>query len=282
MNAKQWTILSVACLALALAAPLQADSHMARVVVKVENLVPYGGVYFTPVWVGFHDGMFDLFDVGGLAGAGLERIAEDGDAGPLRAEFAAAAPQGLDDVILSPDGFPGAPVFDPGERSSAEFMLNTTYHRYMSFASMIIPSNDAFIGNHNPWAIELFDAAGNFKGKKIVTVLGSMVWDAGTEWNNEMDAAFLNQSAGDTGVTTMAPIMPHPGFLGSYGNPGSDWLVLGSTNAAGTMIDPVGGDFSLPYAVVARITVDWVPDPPQTPDPAMIPGVGVGAGPPMY
>ena len=276
MNARRWTLLCGTCLALALSAPLQANVHLAKVVVEVENLVPDGGVYLTPVWVGFHDGKFDLFDVGGLATTGLERIAEDGDAGPLRGEFAAASPQGLDGVILSPGGFPGAPVYDPGERSSAEFMLDTTYHRYMSFASMIIPSNDAFIGNHNPWAIELFDAAGNFTGKKIVTVLGSMVWDSGTEWNNEMDAAFLNQSAGNTGMTTMAPIALHPGFLGSYGNPGSPWLVLGSTNAAGTVIDPVGGDFSLPNAVVARITIDWVPDPPQAPDPAMTPGGGGG------
>ena len=281
MNARQWTILCVTCLTLALAGPLQAALHEAKVIVKVESLVPDGGVYLTPVWVGFHDGQYDLFDVGGLATAGLEHIAEDGDAGPLRAEFAAAAGQGLDGVILAPDGFPGAPVYDPGEHSSAEFMLNPTDHRYMSYASMIIPSNDAFIGNHNPWAIELFDAAGNFKGKKIITVLGSMVWDAGTEWNTEMDAAFLNQSAGDTGVTTIAPIMPHPGFLGSYGNPGSASMILGSTNAAGTLIDPAGGDFSLPYAVVARITVDWVPDPPPAPDPAMTPGGGLG-GQPMY
>ena len=278
MNARQWTVLCVTCLALALAGPLQAAQHEAKVVVKVESLVPDGGVYLTPMWVGFHNGDFDLFDVGGLASTGLERIAEDGDAGPLRAEFAAAAPQGTDGVITAPAGFPGAPVYDPGEHSAAEFTLNPAWHRYMSFASMIIPSNDAFIGNHNPWAIELFDAAGNFRGKKIVTVLGSMVWDAGTEWNTEMDAAFLNQSAGNTGVTTMAPIALHPGFLGSYGNPGSPWLVLGSTNAAGTVIDPVGGDFSVPYAVVARITIDWIPDPPEAPDPPMTPGGGVGGG----
>ena len=79
-------------------------------------------------------------------------------------------------------------------------------------------------------------------------------------------------------ATTMAPIAQHPGFLGSYRNPGSPWLVLGSTNAAGTVIDPVGGDFSVPYAVVARITIEWVP----APDPQMVPGGGVGGGQPMY
>ena len=237
---------------------VQADHHIANVVVKVESLVPENGVYFTPVWVGFHNGSFDLFDVGSLASEGVERIAEDGNVSVLREEFAAATADsgGIDGVITSPAGFEALPVFDPGEISTAEFTLTVGQNRYMSFASMIIPSNDAFIGNHNPWAIELFDAAGTFNGKKIITVLGSMVWDAGTELNTEMDAAFINQTGPDMGVTTVSPIIPHPGFLGSYGNPGSDPIILGGTNAAGKISDPAGADFTLPYAVVARITIE--------------------------
>ncbi len=130
----------------------------------------------------------------------------------------------------------------------------------MSFAAMVVPSNDAFIGNHNPWAIEIFDAAGNYKGKQIYTVLGSEVWDAGTELNTEMDAAFINQTAPNTGITTAAPILPHPGFIGSYGNPGGEGLILGGINAAGKLIDPAGSDFTLPHAVVARITVELASD----------------------
>jgi len=261
MNARALTLLCAFAVALAFAAPLKADHHTVDVMVTVESLVPAHGVYFTPVWVGFHNGNFDLFDIGSLAEPRVEHLAEDGNADPLRADFTAVTSEagGTDLVITAPGGFAGAPIFDPGETSSAFITLSGAEHRYLSFASMIIPSNDAFIGNHNPHAIEVFDAAGNFKGKQIYTILGSMVWDAGTELNTEMDAAFLNQTTPNTGVTTAAPVLPHPGFLGSYGNPGGEGLILGGINAAGTLIDPAGADFTLPYAVVARITVEHVP-----------------------
>ena len=57
------------------AGPVQAQGDAVKVVVKIESLVPENGVYFSPVWVGFHDGGFDLFDVGSLASEAIERIA---------------------------------------------------------------------------------------------------------------------------------------------------------------------------------------------------------------
>lgn len=258
MNGRALMVLCVVGMVLGFAASSQADHHVVDVVITVENLAPAYGVHFTPVWLGFHDGGFDLFDPGGLASEALERLAEDGDLSVAQAAFAAATGEagGVDTVVTAPDGFAGAPVFEPGESSTAELTLTAAQHRYMSLASMIIPSNDAFIGNHNPEAIELFDAAGTFKGKQVITILGSMVWDAGTELNTEMDAAFINQTAPNTGETTVCPVLPHPGFLGSYGNAGSDPLILGGTTAAGTPVDPAGGDFTLPHAVVARITIE--------------------------
>jgi hypothetical protein len=226
-------------------APLQAETQ--EIIVTVENLAPSGGFYFTPVWVGLHNGSFDLFDPAGLASEGLERVAEDGDASALQADFEGAvggAAGGINMLITAPEGFAGAPVFDPGEASMIQLTVDSQVNSYMSFLSMIIPSNDAFIGNHNPMGIELFDAAGKFKGKQIVTILGSMVWDAGTELNNEMDAAFINQTAPNTGVTTTSPVLPHPGFLNSYANPGSAPIILGGTGPADIMFDHVAADFT--------------------------------------
>lgn len=256
-NITCWTLTVVALALSTLIAPLQAETQ--DIIVTIENLAPEGGIYFTPVWLGFHNGSFDLFDPGGLASAELERLAEDGDGAALRAAFAAAVgggAGGIDEVLTAPEGFAGAPVFDPGDSASVHLMVDSEVNRYMSFLSMVIPSNDAFMGNHNPHAIELFDAAGQFKGKKVITVLGSMVWDAGTELNTEMDAAFINQAEGNTGITTMCPVLPHPGYLGSYGNPGSEPVILGGTGPADILFDPVSADFSLPYAAVARITVE--------------------------
>jgi hypothetical protein len=260
MSARIWTLLSVVAFVLAVAVPLQAEDTV-KVTVKVESLVPENGVYFSPVWVGFHDGSYDLFDLGSLASVSVERIAEDGNNVGLTTDLElATAGTGVTGVITSPGGFEPLPLFDPHETSTAEFDLIPAYNRYFTYAAMVVPSNDAFIGNHNPWAVELFDAAGHFTGKKIITVLGSQVWDAGTELNTEMDAAFINQTAPNTGVTTMAPVLPHPGYIGSYGNPGGKGLILGNLNAAGKISDPAGADFTLPNAVVARITIDLAPD----------------------
>jgi len=51
-------------------------SNMTSVTVTIENLAPMGGTFLTPVWVGFHDGGFDLYDNGAAVSAELERLAE--------------------------------------------------------------------------------------------------------------------------------------------------------------------------------------------------------------
>ncbi len=244
---------------LALAGTSQAQTQ--DVIVTVESLAPWGGFYFSPVWLGFHDGSFDLFDIGGLGGLKVERLAEDGDASVIQTEFAEAVggdKGGIDLVLTAPEGLEAAPIFDPGDMASVKVTVDPNTNRYLSYMSMVVPSNDAFIGNHDPHAIELFDAAGHFKGKKIVTILGSMVWDAGTELNNEMQAGFLNQTEPNTGTTTNCPVLPHPGLIGSYGNPGGVPIALGATNPLGVYLDPVATDFTIPYAVVARITIEPV------------------------
>ena len=51
-------------------------------------------------------------------------------------------------------------------------------------------------------------------------------------------------------------MLAHPGSLGSYANPGSYPIILGGTGPADIHFDHVAADFSLPYAAVARITID--------------------------
>ena len=57
-------------------------------------------------------------------------------------------------------------------------------NRFFSYASMVIPSNDAFIASADPTAHAVFDELGNFVGGSFV-VYGSRVRDAGTEVNDE-------------------------------------------------------------------------------------------------
>ncbi len=231
--------------------------------VEIENLSPAGGLFLTPFWVGFHSGAFDIYDLGAPASLGLERIAEDGDVGQLRSEFAVADPTGIDGVVIAPAGFPGAPVFDPGDSGSLVLNVNPLTQRYFSYASMIIPSNDAFVANGDPMAHQLFDAMGNFFGAMTIELLGTSVLDAGTEVNTEMDAAFFDQLAPNTGLTENGTVQLHPGFIGSLANPGGTRVILGGTSIAppGFIFDEVLADFTQPGVVLGRITITRVPEP---------------------
>ena len=218
------------------------------ITVRVTNTLGEGGTFLTPLWFGFHDGSdFDLFDAGSAASLGLERLAEDGSIEGIAAEFSQQTDaNGVDATIIGGLGAPG-PI-DPGE--TASFTLNVNPEDvgagFFTWATMIIPSNDAFLAApDNPFADRIFDEDGNFIGPITIQRFGSDVLDAGTEVNNEEGAAFLNQTARDQGIAENGVVGLHPGFNGSEGNPdGGPVNVLGGTTAAGTIVDPVEGDFT--------------------------------------
>ncbi|MSU89826.1 hypothetical protein GE300_09385 [Rhodobacteraceae bacterium 2CG4] len=233
---------------------------MVEIRVSVRNETDIGGLYLTPVWVGFNDGGFDLFDIGDTASAGLERLAEDGTLDTLNGEFAAATGvTGLSGMVSGDFGAAG--VIDPFELASTIFDVDEQDHRYLQFGAMVIPSNDAFIGSDDP--IELFDAGGNFNGATQITIHGSDVLDAGTEANTEQDAAFINQNAPNTGDATNSAIAAHPGYIGGENGPvagpnGEPMTILGGTTAAGTIIDPTAGDFSRDGFELATVHINVV------------------------
>lgn len=252
--------LKVSVLAIAAAFSLNiTPADAAKVRVTITNLAPAGGTYLTPVWVAFHNGNFDTYNRGEAVSPAFERLAEDGDTGPLSMAFSGvvgpAAGMGQDATLLEPDGFPGMPIFDPGNSSTKVFDVNPTSESYFSFASMVIPSNDAFIGNDNPQAYNVFDEDGNVRSFDIY-VNGDQVLDAGSEQNTEVDAAFLNQAAGDAGVVENGVVMRHSGFNGSVANPdGTPVNILGGSNGAGVMFDAVAADFSREGSKIARIHI---------------------------
>ncbi|MGA8277551.1 MAG: spondin domain-containing protein [Rhodanobacteraceae bacterium] len=232
-----------------------APAGATSVRVTITSLAPANGIYVSPFWVAFHDGSFDLFDMGAAASPELERIAEDANTMPIASAFEAADPAGQDATITEPSGFPGLPVFDPGNSATQVFDLDPDTQGFFTFASMVVPSNDAFVGNDDPEAYPVFNDDGSVRSFDIV-VNGNQVRDAGTEVNNEMDAAFLNQTAPDTGETEGGVVMPHPGYNGSVGNPdGMPVNILGGTNPAGIFFDPVAADFTREGAQVVKIHI---------------------------
>lgn len=261
-RASQRVILATAVL-LAVAGAARAGN----VKVTIQNMGAPGSVFLTPFWIGVHDGAFDTYDLGASASAfgGLESIAEDGNTGPLSARFAAEQSSGVDATVLATSI--GPPVFDPGETSSFTLnVANPSAYRYFSYASMVIPSNDAFVANGNPLAHPIFDNSGNFLGPFVIDIFGSNVVDAGTEVNAETDVAFLaganGQSGPNMGANEGGLVSLHAGFNGSIGNPAATPMnILGGMTPTGATIDTTLGDFTRNQGdvLIARITV--VPEP---------------------
>jgi hypothetical protein len=215
-----------------------------KITVTIENLAPVGGNFLTPLWVGFHNGSFDIYNQGDPASSALERLAEDGNTGPLSADFLASGAGVLDGTLVGP--------LAPGDVATAMFDLDGTLptSRFFSYAAMVIPSNDAFIANGDPMAHQIFSNTGSALGADFF-LLGNEVLDAGTEVNDEIPAntAFFGQAAADTGVDENGVVMFHPGF-----NP---------VGSGGILDDPTfsNADFTRPGYPVAQIRVFGVPEP---------------------
>ncbi|MEM8740764.1 MAG: spondin domain-containing protein [Pseudomonadota bacterium] len=221
--------------------------------ITVRNTSPDGGVFLTPTYFGFHDGSFDLFDIGQAASPGLEQLAEDGVQTGLASERLAADADSQGLFLMGAAG----PIATR-EITSATLEVDGVSNGYVSFGAMLLPSNDAFIGTNQ--AIELFNANGRFLGEQTIFFGGERVYDAGTEVNTELDAAFINQSAPNTGVDENGVVRLHEGFNGSAGNPvgEGDQIILGGVNAFGDDIDPIAADFTLPGAEIAEVHFNTV------------------------
>ncbi|WP_414562194.1 MULTISPECIES: spondin domain-containing protein [unclassified Anabaena] len=221
--------------------------------VKVENIAPQQGNFFSSLWVGFHDGNFDFFDVDQPPNLALERLAEDADLSEISSLFNSSSTGSVDGIVFGPTG----PVRDffPGDSASATFTVDGSLanSRYFSYGAMILPSNDAFVGNDNPLAYRIFDDAGKFIPTSFV-VLGADVLDAGSEINDEsrFNAAGAGPTPFDdfqpnTGIDENGVVTVHPGFI-----PGGN--ILGDPNFA-------NANFRVPGYQVARITITQVPEP---------------------
>jgi hypothetical protein len=172
------------CLGLAGLGLLQAPAHAAyvSVTVTIENLARTNSISFAPLRLGFHNGTFDSFNNGEAANGPIISIAEGGSGSDLFTAFAAAEPNAL-------LGSVGGALL-PGATASNTFMVDTAVNQYFSFGSMVIPSNDYFIGNDSPTRYRLFDASGNL----LIGSIGQQaddIWDAGSEAFDPLNAAFL-------------------------------------------------------------------------------------------
>ncbi|MEB3282469.1 MAG: spondin domain-containing protein [Lyngbya sp.] len=244
---------SLLTLAIAVSSTVWASATTAATLkVTIENISPEEGVFFSRTWVGFHDGNFDIFNDGETAPELLERLAEDAITEPtgsfqntLSSAFLDSGTVGTEGTILGLTG--SFSDFFPGDRVSSTFQIDDpTASRYFSYGAMILPSNDAFFGNENPFAVEIFDEEGNFLGADFI-ITGAQIGDAGTEVNDEVpeNTAALAQAAPNTGIDENGVVSPHPGFI-----PGGN-ILTAFPNA----------DFTQPNYQLARIKIEKVPEP---------------------
>jgi hypothetical protein len=160
----------------------------------------------------------------------------------MSAEFINSGSGTVEGMLVGIDGV--EEVIDPGESVSQTFTLDSDdpNSRFFNYASMVIPSNDAFIANDNPTSIPVFDEEGNFIGADLV-ISGDQVLDAGVEVNDEAQSntAFLGQTKPNTGTTASGVVRTHSGLK-------SKGRILSSSDFA-------NADFTADNYNVARITV---------------------------
>jgi hypothetical protein len=162
----------------------QAIAGTTAVTVTITNLAPVNSVSFAPLRLGFGNGTFDAFNIGQAAGPAIVSIAEGGSGSAWLPAFAAAEPG----AVLGSVG--GALL--PGMTTSSTFVVDSMAlnNRFFTFANMVIPSNDLFLGNDSPTAFQLFDASGNLLITQIDQT-AAQIWDANSEVAIPLNGAFI-------------------------------------------------------------------------------------------
>ena len=148
------------------------DEEQLYVEVSLTNLTP--GQVLSPVFFARHDGHVDpLYALGQPASEALAMMAEDADATDLLSQWDPQASSYISEamVLALNDG----PI-PPGETVSTHFEIEDG-NTNMSFISMLVTTNDAFIGGN---AIDLTESR----------TINLTAYDAGSEYNSE-DCAYI-------------------------------------------------------------------------------------------
>lgn len=160
----------LAALPLTLAAPAVSANQPATYAVTITNLTD--GQPLTPALVATHKGSDGLFRVGRPASFGLREIAENGNLEPMLTRLG-GDPDFFDVVVQAGSDLP--PVL-PGETITLELDAAPP-HNFLSWASMLICTNDGFTGVDT---LKLPSLVGD------TVTLHTDGYDAGTELNTEL------------------------------------------------------------------------------------------------
>ena len=132
---------------------LGVHAHAQTVRVTVENTASAGGTWLTPVFIGFDSNTFDLFNTGEAASTELEALAELGSTGGLINQFNASAGSTFAGTFGVQTGDPMNPLrpLFAGDSVTQDIFIGDATH--LTFATMLLPTSDFFLGSGTSIAI---------------------------------------------------------------------------------------------------------------------------------
>lgn len=154
----------------------------------------------SPIATLLHDASYTPWSIGQAASAGLEQLAESGSPADFIAEATSALGSQAGD----------APV-GPGSSVSLEVSAEMQDDLYLTVASMLVNTNDAFVGASSTMV-------GQLEIGEYVKV-SAPIYDAGTESNNELAGTIPGPADGGEGYNAEREssdiVTRHPGVVTS-------------------------------------------------------------------
>ena len=159
-------VLALVVAVVVIGAPMTASAQ-SMYEVKITNVTP--GQWFAPILAVTHSPDMNIFLPGTQASAELREMAEVGDVSGLMMMYEGM--MGVMDVQMTGMTMPGV---------TTEIMISGMYGYRVSLVSMLVPTNDAFLG-----ANMMLPGEGGMMGY-------ANAYDAGTEMNDEMCSSIPN------------------------------------------------------------------------------------------
>ena len=195
-------------------AMMSGDTDVKTYEVTITNITP--GQPLTPPLLVTHSADAGIFTLGQAASDELQQLAENGNTVPLKEKLEAGH---VCDIVMGDGPLVPATVHNAGamhQYTSTYEVVADYKHHYLSFASMLICTNDGFVG------LDSIDLLNN-EGSTYLAV----AYDAGTEINTEDFAdlvppcqALMGISSDDEGTGSSnldtaedGIVIPHPGVF---------------------------------------------------------------------
>jgi len=191
----------------------------------------------SPIAAVLHRGGYQAWEISGSASAGLELLAEGGDNSELLAEAEASTANYL-------TGTSSQGVLLPGDSVSLSLSAGQLENTELTLISMLVNTNDAFTG------VTGLDLTSLSVGGELQLMLP--IYDAGTEFNSELDGTIPGPADGGEGFNVARDdiadqVTRHPGVVSDAANGGL------SENPLSTLEEIHKFDAPIAKVVVTRV-----------------------------